>query len=416
MDSRHNQQHQQQQYRNYYRRADEEIDSNISYGSSNDEDPILTATITFDVTVDPNGQVISTSEGQIIAEGIHNPIDGRTLNLLEHNPIPLSHITAGHVIHGDHPTLTTVHQSLIQADSLSSMNSAAAAGASARPQGSGMGVGGGGLAGPSGVKDLTILQDSLDENESDSDESTSTSTESLIERSKRYMNQEAGIIILKRENPQSKNFNINLDFDLNNNSNNKRGPTTAATAHHLAHTNSLLRSDDLLSVDQHGAAKGFNINLDFDLDGTGAGPSGSSSNRANMLKKTGVDIDLMITSSTTTSRVENRGLGGGGGVVGNETFDELGAVNAVPNNLTSDIEYWRLANRDGPSRKTLDPNLIENENSWTTLHNNNNNNSNHLHHSNASNQSLPPPPPSLSHDMYTSKLVTDENTNPYKGR
>lgn len=34
------------------------------------------------------------------------------------------------------------------------------------------------------------------------------------------MNQEAGIIILKRDNPASKNFNINLDFDLKNQENN----------------------------------------------------------------------------------------------------------------------------------------------------------------------------------------------------
>jgi hypothetical protein len=79
---------------------------------SGDDDPILTATITFDVTVDPNGQVISTSEGQIIAEGIHQPIDGRTLNLLEHNPIPIAQITSGQINGG----------SGIQADSLTSLN------------------------------------------------------------------------------------------------------------------------------------------------------------------------------------------------------------------------------------------------------------------------------------------------------
>lgn len=174
--------------RNYSHRSGDELESNVSYetggggplglnslNSNDDDDPILTATITFDVTVDPNGQVISTSEGQIIAEGIHQPIDGRTLNLLEHNPIPIAQITSSQINGG----------SGIQADSLTSMNSGA----------------GGGAAGHHRSKDLTILQDSLDESESDA-ESTSTSTESLIERSKRYMNQEAGIIILKRENSQ----------------------------------------------------------------------------------------------------------------------------------------------------------------------------------------------------------------------
>lgn len=196
---------------------DDEIDSHVAYetttvppggltlnnNNNDDDDPILTATITFDVTVDPNGQVISTSEGQIIAEGIHQPIDGRTLNLLEHNPIPIAQITSGQINGG----------SGIQADSLTSMNS-------------GVGGSGGALAiggGPNPMratntngqtvgigKDLTILQDSLDESESDA-ESTSTSTESLIERSKRYMNQEAGIIILKRENSQV-NFKLLLFF------------------------------------------------------------------------------------------------------------------------------------------------------------------------------------------------------------
>lgn len=164
--------------------------ANTNNQNNDDDDPILTATITFDVTVDPNGQVISTSEGQIIAEGIHQPIDGRTLNLLEHNPIPIAQITSGQINGG----------SGIQADSLTSMNSGMC----------GTGGGGGGLntVGSNVLgnirgtgKDLTILQDSLDESESDA-ESTSTSTESLIERSKRYMNQEAGIIILKRENSQ----------------------------------------------------------------------------------------------------------------------------------------------------------------------------------------------------------------------
>lgn len=200
-------------------RSHDELDSHVSYEtggggggggllgspSNDDDDPILTATITFDVTVDPNGQVISTSEGQIIAEGIHQPIDGRTLNLLEHNPIPIAQITSGQINGGS-------GIQGIQADSLTSMNSAMGAGAG----NSSLAIGGGpGVGATNRSKDLTILQDSLDESESDA-ESTSTSTESLIERSKRYMNQEAGIIILKRENSQVFNAFFLLSLRMNN--------------------------------------------------------------------------------------------------------------------------------------------------------------------------------------------------------
>lgn len=199
------------QLHHYHNRHDDVLDTHVTYdgggsggigdlslagGSNDDDDPILTATITFDVTVDPNGQVISTSEGQIIAEGIHQPIDGRTLNLLEHNPIPIAQITSGQINGG----------AGIQADSLTSLNSGLGGGGGAvgnSNQRNGTGVGTG--------KDLTILQDSLDESDSDA-ESTSTSTESLIERSKRYMNQEAGIIILKRENSQVIYFRFRFFF------------------------------------------------------------------------------------------------------------------------------------------------------------------------------------------------------------
>lgn len=35
----------------------------------------------------------------------------------------------------------------------------------------------------------------------------------------------------------------------------------------------------------------------------------------------------------------------------------------------ADVEYWRMTS-GGPSKKSLDPNLIENEMSWTALHSN----------------------------------------------
>lgn len=321
-------------------RSHDELDSHVSYEtgggggggllgspSNDDDDPILTATITFDVTVDPNGQVISTSEGQIIAEGIHQPIDGRTLNLLEHNPIPIAQITSGQINGGS-------GIQGIQADSLTSMNSAMGAGAG----NSSLAIGGGpGVGATNRSKDLTILQDSLDESESDA-ESTSTSTESLIERSKRYMNQEAGIIILKRENSQAKNFNINLDFDLN---------------------------QKHQEVPLNGNEKGFNINLDFDIDqrNSSSGNNLSSSHQVpqqQQLKKTGVDIDLMITSSATNSRMETR-----------ENSYEVGhPTHHYPvgqQQQNADVEYWRMSN-GGPSKKSLDPNQIENDMSWTALH------------------------------------------------
>lgn len=151
---------QNQQLQSLSRRNDEDLESNMSYASSNDDDPILTATITFDVTVDPNGQVISTSEGQIISESFQSSHDdGRPLSLADHQ-LPMLMDTNNSGSNIDRVVPIVDNRETMQADSLTSMNS------------------------QRNSKDLTTLHDSLDEQESDSDDSTSTSTESLIERSK----------------------------------------------------------------------------------------------------------------------------------------------------------------------------------------------------------------------------------------
>ena len=81
-------------------------------------------------------------------------------------------------------------------------------------------------------------------------EEESTTTESLIERSKKYMDKEAGIIILRRNDDEPKNFNINLDFDLKDQYNKKRYHNVSTIEEESSQ-----KSDD----------KDFNIEMDFDL-------------------------------------------------------------------------------------------------------------------------------------------------------
>ena len=240
-------------------KIEEDNASNASYSSKDDDDQILTATITFDVTVDPSGQVISATEGHIVAE---TTADGRKMSLSDHQRLPS--VMKGEAISDESP-----QENLIASN----------------------------IEPTQAVK----LQDSLEE--SDTDDSTSTSTESLIERSKKYMNQEAGIIILKRDNTTSKNFNINLDFDLKNeNAESERHESYNPDAKNfninldidVPRNNETNLSS--LKEDNNDSDKNFNINLDFDLKNNR--PSSQLS------RKRGVDIDLMITSSTTTSKIE----------------------------------------------------------------------------------------------------------------
>ena len=268
---------------------DEDTESNVSFGS-NDDDPILTATITFDVTVDPNGQVISTSEGQIIAESIQNPssVDNRR---------ELSHIDQQHA-EATSPTASVVERTLSPTSTTGDNQSGLLATIDTQQP---------------VVRRHRNLQDSLEQDQSDSDESTST--ESLIERSKKYMNQEAGIIILKREDSAPKNFNINLDFDLNNKDENETASKKSSA------TNTVNADEDEDYDDDEEDPKGFNINLDFDLNNKNAdeeedeyddenAPKGFNINLDFDLdpkqsgRNTGVDIDLMITSDTKVEITE----------------------------------------------------------------------------------------------------------------
>ena len=234
------------------KKNDEDNASNLSFSSKDDDDQILTATITFDVTVDPNGQVISATEGQIVAE---TTVDGRKMSLSDHQRLPS--VMKGEAINED-PSQEIISTNSKQTQSIK-------------------------------------LQDSLEE--SDTDESTSTSTESLIERSKKYMNQEAGIIILKRDNTTSKNFNINLDFDLKNENSEKPVLKQEGKNFNINLDIDVPRNNESSLSNEKEDDKNFNINLDFDLKNNR--PESQTSNR-----KRGVDIDLMITNSTTTSKIE----------------------------------------------------------------------------------------------------------------
>lgn len=238
-----------------YRQGEEELESNYSYVSG-DDDPILTATITFDVTVDPNGQVISTSEGQVIAEGVQRNVDGRSLNQLHNDP------------------LTMIRSNNNKDDN------------------------------------------DNDDDDDDSDDSASTSTDSLMEKTKRYMSEEAGIIILKRTDQSAKNFNINLDFDVENS-----------------------MSENALN------AQGNNFNINFDLDNS------PQFRETKETPQAWVDIDLMITSSATNSKLEER--------QSNETFEEI--KNALRTRTSNDTQYWRSLNQYDSNHPQLDSNLIENE-------------------------------------------------------
>ena len=112
--------------------------------------------------------------------------------------------------------------------------------------------------------------------------------------------------------------------------------------------------------------KGFNINLDFDIDSSLTGRQ-----LQQQPKKTGVDIDLMITISTTNSRMETRE----NSYEVSHPLVQQHQHHHANQQLPADVEYWRMTN-SGPSKKSLDPNLIENEMSWTTLNGSNSQNNN----------------------------------------
>ena len=244
--------------------------SNVSYSSNNDDETILTATITFDVTVDQTGQVISTSEGQVISEVIQDTFDGGSLSNHYFGQNQLGQFHQYHQTNNPVPLFSQTQNAhdAIQADSLTSMNS------------------------QSQQKDMPVLHDSLDELDAvnDSDEEESTTTESLIERSKKYMDKEAGIIILRRDEQEPQNFNINLDFELKSNANSRVNKSEQKY------------EEDFNCGDED--ENSFNINLDFDLHCSDENINMDSSDRLQakqqqqqqqQLKNSGgVGIDLMI--------------------------------------------------------------------------------------------------------------------------
>jgi hypothetical protein len=272
-----------------------------------DDDPILTATITFDVTVDPNGQVISTSEGQIISESFQNPIDG--ISLSDHQQI--------------------ISRSLVDN----------------RPD--------------AFLTDANVVYQRVNDGDDSDDDSVSTSTESLIERSKKYMNEEAGIIILKRDNNGikngavgSKNFNINLDFDLKNQKNlDHRGKPNEVAKNFNINLDFDLNNQPSKGKEStnndtsHPNHKAININLDFDLKNNAINTK-TGSTTASRKQANGLDIDLMITRNTTTEK--------------SESFDEKIEVFEEEYMIENDTPYLQYRSPN-LANKTSQENTNENE-------------------------------------------------------
>jgi hypothetical protein len=66
---------------NYMRFRQSRKNDTDAYDSDTDDDKIITATITFDLTVDQStGQVLNASEGQVISETHISPVEGITLS------------------------------------------------------------------------------------------------------------------------------------------------------------------------------------------------------------------------------------------------------------------------------------------------------------------------------------------------
>lgn len=206
--------------------------------ANSDDDEVVSTTITFDVNLDQNGQVISTTEGQVIEDN----------KLNQTNP-SLNATRLSQNSRNSHRQTPNQHNSSRLTNS---------------------------------ERDAAVDEVVQNQNESDNEESTN----SLIEKSKRYLNDEAGIIILRKDGTPSstRNFNINLDFDI-------KDPNAIA-------------SDESNSNDSN-EQRNFNINLDFDLNNgqlTNQPVLRTESTKSN---KSGVDIDLMITRNLTKQEYES---------------------------------------------------------------------------------------------------------------
>ncbi len=233
-----------------------------------DEDTILTATITFDVTLDKNGQVINTSEGEIISERIDTNIGGTDFSNHQFGHNQLSMFRDYHnlpsVANNDNQNfdLNNTINNTIQADSLASM-----------------------VEYSQRRENKSILQDSLDEighgnetGQEEDDDEPSTTTESLIERSKKYVDNDAGIIVLRRDEEEQNNFNINLEFDLKGRNSGKEEQSHSSSRNRDFNIG---LDFDLKKKQQQESEKDFNINIDFDLN-----------DRQNTQKNKDFNIDL----------------------------------------------------------------------------------------------------------------------------
>jgi hypothetical protein len=197
-----------------------------------DDDEIVSTTITFDVNLDSNGQVISTTEGQVIHEEnnlnqtINSSLNGTRLSEQSRN---------------------SYRQASQQHNS----------------------------------SNIPKSERNLNQNESDYEEST----KSLIEKSKKYLNDEAGIIILRKDDSPNttRNFNINLDFDIKD-------------------PNALVSGEP--NENGSNEQRNFNINLDFDLKNGQLTNQPVLRTESTRSIKSGVDIDLMITRNSTRQEFE----------------------------------------------------------------------------------------------------------------
>lgn len=198
------------QTRNNNKNKDATTTATAYDSETDDDDKIITATITFDLTVDQStGQVLNATEGQVISETHISPIDGITLSDYVGNQRPYS---------------------------------------STKPRYSPF------------IKDNELLLSKSD--------SASTTTKSLIDKSKKYVKDDDGIIILKKDRSMSnysgsslesnQNLNIKLDFDVVDDYNDNK------TSFDQFNNSSGDKTVKFQSPKKD--KKLYNINLDLDLD------------------------------------------------------------------------------------------------------------------------------------------------------
>jgi hypothetical protein len=229
------------------------------YDSDMDDDKIITATITFDLTVDQStGRVLNATEGQVISETHISPIDG--INLCDY------------VDHHKPCSTRRYNSSLIR-----------------------------------------------DEDISKSD-SVSTTTKSLIDKTKKYVKGDDGIIILKKDRSSvssltdNQNLSIKLDFDVADDNSDKSS---------LDQFN--MDDKSLMFQSPKKDKKLYNINLDLDLDNKII--SKVSSNKTYVKNNNIRDLNDFEISITKTKTLLNENF-----EIGNESIDENLQEETIINN------------------------------------------------------------------------------------